>query len=306
MKIVFMGTPDIAAASLQAVLDAGYEVAAVFTQPDKPRNRGMKLAFSPVKELALAQGIPVYQPATLRSGAALEILREIGPDLIAVVAYGRIIPNEIIDLPQYGCVNIHASLLPKYRGSAPVQWSVLNGDAVTGLTSMYIAEKLDSGDMIYKVETPIGEFETSGALFARLCPMAGALLVKTIRDIASGVAPRTRQDEREATQAPMLSKDMSPIDWDRPPRAIVKQICGLDPWPCATMAVGETVFKVSGAAYTENRTHKTPGSVVSAGKAGIEMACANGETLLITVLQAPGGKRMAAADYLRGHPLEVD
>jgi methionyl-tRNA formyltransferase len=173
MKIVFMGTPDIAAASLRALLESGYEVAAVFTQPDKPRNRGMRLSFSPVKELALARGIPVYQPATLRDGEALEILREIGPNLIAVVAYGRIIPNEIIDLAPLGCINIHASLLPRYRGSAPVQWSVLNGDETTGLTSMYIAEKLDSGDMIYQVETPIGEFETSGALFDRLCPWRG-------------------------------------------------------------------------------------------------------------------------------------
>ncbi|MGI6029427.1 MAG: methionyl-tRNA formyltransferase [Candidatus Heteroscillospira sp.] len=305
MKIVFMGTPDIAAASLKALIDADYDIAAVFTQPDKPRNRGMKLGFSPVKELAVEHGIPVYQPASLRDGEAEALLRSIAPDLIAVVAYGRIIPTEIIEIPPLGCINIHASLLPKYRGSAPVQWSVLNGDKYAGLTSMHIAPALDSGDMIYTAKTEIGEFETSGELFDRLCPMGGELLVKTIRALEDGTAPREPQNEAEATLAPMLSRDMSPIDWNKTPREIVKHICGLHPWPCATMTVGGTVFKVHAAAYTENHTDKAPGSVVSAGKQGLEMACANGETLVITQLQAPGGKRMAAADYLRGHPIEV-
>ena len=305
MKIVFMGTPDIAAASLKAVIEAGFEVAAVFTQPDKPRNRGMKLSFSPVKELALEHDIPVYQPATLKDGEALGVLRDIAPDLIAVVAYGRLIPNEIIELPRLGCINIHASLLPKYRGSAPVQWSVLNGDKYAGLTSMHIAPRLDAGDMIYKSQTEIGEFETSGELFDRLCPMGGELLVKTINDLEAGIAPREPQDEAQATHAPMLSREMSPIDWNKTPREIVKHICGMDPWPSATMTIGDVTFKVYGAEYTENKTNKAPGSVVSAGKKGIEMACADGATLMITRLQAPGGKRMAAADYLRGHPIEV-
>lgn len=304
MKIVFMGTPDIAAASLKAVLEAGHQVVGVFTQPDKPRSR-MKLSFSPVKELALEWNIPVYQPETLRDGEAERVLRSLDPELIAVVAYGRIIPGSIIELPKYGCINIHASLLPKYRGSAPVQWSVLNGDQYAGLTSMYIAPELDSGDMIYKTETEIGEFETSGELFERLCPMAGELLVRTIRDIGEGVAPREAQNSAEATHAPMLSREMSPIDWNKTPREIVKHICGLDPWPGATMEAGGTVFKVFGAEYTPNTTTKAPGSIVSAGKKGIEMACAGGQTLMITRLQAPGGKRMAAADYLRGHPIEV-
>lgn len=305
MKLVFMGTPDIASASLRAVLDAGFEVAAVFTQPDRPKNRGMKLQYSPVKALAIENDIPVYQPATLRDGQAERELRAINPDLIAVVAYGKIIPTEIIAIPPLGCINIHASLLPKYRGSAPIQWSVLNGDRITGLTSMYIAPELDSGDMIYKVETEIGEFETSGELFDRMCPLAGELLVKTICGIRSGQAPREAQNPAEATLAPMLSRDMSPIDWNKPPREIVKHICGLDPWPCATMTIGGVTFKVYGAEYTGRRTAKAPGSIVSAGKAGIEIACAGGETLTITRIQASGGKRMAAADYLRGHPIEV-
>ena len=304
MRIVFMGTPDIAAASLDAVLAAGYQVVGVFTQPDKPRSR-MKMSFSPVKELALAHNIPVYQPETLKDGGALHILQELKPDLIAVVAYGRIIPKDIIDLPHYGCINIHASLLPKYRGSAPVQWSVLNGDKYAGLTSMHIAPALDSGDMIYKTQTEIGEFESSGELFERLCPMAGELLVRTIRDLEAGTAPREKQNEEEATQAHMLSREMSPIDWTKQPREIVKHICGLNPWPCATMELGGTVFKVYGAQYTENRTDKQPGAVVTADKRGIEIACSGGQTLRITQLQTPGGKRMAAADYLRGHPIEV-
>ena len=305
MKTVFMGTPQIAAASLKAVIEAGFEVAAVFTQPDRPKNRGMKLAFSPVKELALEHGIPVYQPETLRGGEAEQLLRSIAPDIAAVVAYGRIIPESMISIPRYGFINIHASLLPKYRGSAPVQWAVLNGDRTTGLTSMYIAPELDSGDMIYKCETEIGEFETSGELFERLCPMSGELLVRTMRGIEAGTAPREPQDGSKATLAPMLSRSMSPIDWSKSPREIVKHICGLDPWPCATMEINGAVFKVYGAEYTDHSTDKAPGTIISAGPRGIEFAAGGGKTLLVTKLQAPGGKRMVAADYLRGHPIEA-
>lgn len=304
MKIVFMGTPQIAAASLQALIDAKYDVAAVFTQPDKPKNRGMKMLMTPVKELALANDIPVYQPNSLRDGTAYETLKDIAPDLIAVVAFGKLIPDDIIDLAPLGCINIHASLLPKYRGSAPIQWSVLNGDAVTGLTSMYIETELDAGDMIYKSELEIGEFETSGELFERMCPVGGELLVKTVRDIEAKIAPRTAQEHAKSTHAPMLSRDMSPINWDRTPREIVKHICGLDPWPAATMQIGEAVFKVYGAEYTENTTDKPAGKVVSTGKEGIEMSCAGGKTLMITTIQAAGKKRMAASDYLRGNPIE--
>ena len=305
MKIVFMGTPDIAAESLRAVIDAGYEVAAVFTQPDRPKNRGMKLQHTPVKVLAIENNITVCQPATLRDGEAQRVLGKIKPDLIAVVAYGRIIPTDIIEIPTLGCINIHASLLPKYRGSAPIQWSVLNGETITGMTSMYIAPELDSGDMIFKVETEIGEFETSGELFERMCPMGGELLVKTIRAIENGKAPRESQNHSAATYAPMLSREMCPIDWNKTPREVVKHICGLDPWPAATMTIGDVIFKVYGAEYTNNKTAKMPGSIVSVNKGGIEFACLGGQTLIITCIQAPGGKRMAASDYLRGHPIEV-
>ena len=301
MRIVFMGTPDFAAASLQKLIDEGFDVVGVFTQPDKPRGRGMELSFSPVKELALRAGLPVYQPEKMRDGTALAILRELRPDILVVVAYGRILPDDMLALPRCGAVNVHGSLLPKYRGAAPIQWAVLNGDSVTGVSTMFLASEMDAGDIIYTDETEIGEFETAGELFDRLMDMGAKLLVKTLRAIEDGSAPRTPQDHTQATYVKMLDKSISPIDWNKRPREIVKHIYGLQPWPVATMELEGKTFRVFGAAYTENRTEKTPGSVVSAGDAGIEIACADGQTLLVTELQAPGKKRMRAGDFLRGH-----
>jgi len=301
-----MGTPDFAAASLRQLLESQHEVVGVFSQPDKPSKRGMKTSFSPVKALALERGIPVYQPESMRDGTALAILKELQPDLIAVVAYGRILPREMLDLPPLGCVNVHGSLLPKYRGSAPIQRAVLNGDTVTGVTTMYLAPEMDAGDMLLFDKTGIGEFETSGELSDRLSEMGAWLLLRTLDSIAAGTAVAVRQDESQATYAPRLTKDMSPIDWNRSPRAVVKQICGLQPWPVATATVQGREFRVFAAEYTNRRTDKAPGELISAGKAGIEIACADGETLLLTVIQAAGGKRMAAADYLRGHPITVE
>ena len=306
MRVVFMGTPDFAAASLQKLLDEGFEVAGVFTQPDKPKGRGMELCFSPVKELAVASGLPVYQPEKLRDGTALAVLQELQPDILVVVAYGRILPDELIALPKYGAVNVHGSLLPQYRGSAPIQWSVLNGDAVTGVTTMYLAHDMDAGDIIYTAETPIGEFETAGELFERLMHMGAELLVKTLRDIEAGTAPRTPQDPDKASYVKMLDKSLCPIDWNRTPRQIVKQICGLQPWPVATAELDGVTCKVFAAEYTDTRTDKAPGTPVAADKRGVEIACAGGETLRLTQLQAPGKKRMAAADYLRGHPIKLE
>ena len=301
MRIVFMGTPDFAAASLQKLIDEGFDVVGVFTQPDKPKGRGMELSFSPVKELALRAGLPVYQPEKMRDGTALAILRELRPDILVVVAYGRILPDDMLALPRCGAVNVHGSLLPKYRGAAPIQWAVLNGDSVTGVSTMFLASEMDAGDIIYTDETEIGEFETAGELFDRLMDMGAKLLVKTLRAIEDGSAPRTPQDHTQATYVKMLDKSISPIDWNKRPREIVKHIYGLQPWPVATMELEGKTFRVFGAAYTENRTEKTPGSVVSAGDAGIEIACADGQTLLVTELQAPGKKRMRAGDFLRGH-----
>lgn len=306
MRIVFMGTPDFAAASLKKLIDEKYDIAAVFTQPDKPRDRGMKLSYSPVKELALENNIPVYQPTKLRDGTATELIKSLRPDILVVVAYGRILPDDMLEVPKYGAINVHASLLPKYRGAAPIQWAVLNGDKITGVTTMYLASEMDTGDIIYTAETEIGEFETSGELFDRLMVMGAELLDRTLRDIEAGTAPRTPQDHSKASYVKMLDKSLSHIEWAKTPREIIKQIYGLQPWPVATAELDGKVFKIYSAEYTQNKTVKAPGSVVSAGKKGIEIACLGGETLLITELQAAGKKRMKASDYLLGHPIKVD
>lgn len=306
MRIVFMGTPDFAAASLKKLIDKKYDIAAVFTQPDKPRDRGMKLSYSPVKELALENNIPVYQPTKLRDGTATELIKSLDPDILVVVAYGRILPDDMLEVPKYGAINVHASLLPKYRGAAPIQWAVLNGDKITGVTTMYLASEMDTGDIIYTSETEIGEFETSGELFDRLMVMGAELLDRTLRDIEAGTAPRTPQDHSKASYVKMLDKSLSPIEWAKTPREVIKQIYGLQPWPVATAGLDGKVFKIYSAEYTQNKTDKAPGSVVSAGKKGIEIACLDGETVLITELQAAGKKRMKASDYLLGHPIKVD
>lgn len=306
MRIVFMGTPDFAAASLKKLIDKKYDIAAVFTQPDKPRDRGMKLSYSSVKELALENNIPVYQPTKLRDGTATELIKNLDPDILVVVAYGRILPDDMLEVPKYGAINVHASLLPKYRGAAPIQWAVLNGDKITGVTTMYLASEMDTGDIIYTAETEIGEFETSGELFDRLMIMGAELLDRTLRDIEAGTAPRTPQDHSKASYVKMLDKSLSPIEWAKTPREVIKQIYGLQPWPVATAELDGKVFKIYSAEYTQNKTDKAPGSVVSAGKKGIEIACLDGETVLITELQAAGKKRMKASDYLLGHPIKVD
>lgn len=306
MRVVFMGTPDFAAASLSELLEQGFDVVGVFTQPDKPKGRGMETGFSPVKEIAVEHDIPVFQPVKMRDGTALKQIEELRPDILAVVAYGRILPDDILAVPKYGTVNVHGSLLPKYRGAAPIQWSVINGDERTGVSTMFLASEMDAGDIIYTEETEIGEYETSGELFDRLKLMGARLLVKTLRDIDAGTAPRRAQEHEKATCAPMLDKSLSPIDWNRAPRVILKQIYGLQPWPVATMELEGAIYRVFAADYTDTKTDKTPGSVVSTDKGGIEIACAGGETLLIKELQAPGKKRMAAADFLRGHKLKID
>jgi len=306
MRVVFMGTPDFAAASLQKLMDERYDIVGVFTQPDKPKGRGMELSVSPVKAIASAHGLPVYQPENLRDGTAFGQIKALAPDIMVVVAYGKLLPPDILALPPLGCVNVHGSLLPKYRGCAPIQWAVLNGDAVTGVSTMYLSEGMDEGDIIYTAETGIGETETSGELFDRLMVMGAELLHRTLTDIFAGTAPRTPQNAAEATYTTMLDKSMCPIDWNRSPREIMKWIYGLRPWPVATAEIAEGVFRIFAGEKTAHRTNKAPGSVVAADSAGIEFACGGGETLLVTELQAPGKKRMRAADYLLGHPLKVD
>mgnify|MGYP002585505098 CR=1 FL=1 len=306
MRILFMGTPDFAVASLRRLVEDGHEICGVFTQPDRPKNRGHKLMFSPVKQYAVEQGLTVYQPLKMKDGTALATVRELNPELIVVAAYGRILPEDILNTPKYGSINVHSSLLPKYRGAAPIQWAVLNGDAVTGVSTMYLDREMDTGDVIYTTQTSVGEFETAGELFDRLAVMGADLLVRTLRDIAAGTAPRTPQDHSQATYTRPLTRDDSPIDWDQNPRAIIKHICGLEPWPVATAELGGQTFKIHAADYSERTTHKAPGTIVAAGKDGVTVACAGGQTVRITQLQAPGKKRMSAADYLLGHTLPVE
>lgn len=306
MRIVFMGTPDFASASLKKLIDERFDVVGVFTQPDKPKGRGMELCASPVKELALENGLPVFQPVKMRDGTALAQIKALEPDILVVVAYGRILPDDILAVPKYGAINVHGSLLPKYRGAAPIQWAVLNGDKITGVTTMYLASEMDTGDIIYTAETEIGEYETSGELFDRLKDMGAELLVKTLRDIDAGIAPRAPQDHSKASYVTMLDKSICPIDWNKTPREVLKHIYGLQPWPVATMELEGKTVRVFAAKYTDGKTEKVPGAVVSTDKGGLEIACAGGETLLITELQAPGKKRMGAEDYLRGHQIKVE
>ena len=290
MRIVFMGTPDFASASLKKLIDEKFDVVGVFTQPDKPKGRGL----------------PVFQPVKMRDGTALAQIKALEPDILVVVAYGRILPDDILAVPKYGAINVHGSLLPKYRGAAPIQWAVLNGDKITGVTTMYLASEMDTGDIIYTAETEIGEYETSGELFDRLKDMGAELLVKTLRDIDAGTAPRAPQDHSKASYVTMLDKSICPIDWNKTPREVLKHIYGLQPWPVATMELEGKTVRVFAAKYTDGKTEKVPGAVVSTDKGGLEIACADGETLLITELQAPGKKRMGAEDYLRGHQIKVE
>ncbi|MGE4485054.1 MAG: methionyl-tRNA formyltransferase [Oscillospiraceae bacterium] len=302
MRILFMGTPDFAAASLGALYRAGFDVVGVFTQPDKPKNRGMKLEASPVKKMALEYGTPVFQPLKLRDASVIEDIKKLEPDLIAVVAYGKILPKNMLDIPPLGCINIHGSVLPSYRGSAPIQWAVLNGEKTTGVTAMYMAEEMDAGDIIAVKETEIGHNETSGELFDRLMVIGADLLVETVRNIERGNVGRTPQNHDEATFAPPIKKELCPIDWSKTSGEILCKIRGLNPWPVATAKIAGTEFKIYTAERAENPSGKQCGTVFSADSKGISIACADG-AVRITELQAAGGKRMPAGDYLRGHPI---
>ena len=306
MRILFMGTPDFAVPSLKALIEAGHEICGVFTQPDKPKNRGMKLQAPPVKEVAITHEIPVYQPVSVKDGTALEIIEQLAPELIVVAAYGRILPNSILEYPEKGCINVHSSLLPKFRGAAPIHWAVISGETETGVTIMHMAQELDAGDIIDQVRTPIDPDESVEAVHDRLAELGGKLLVDVVAKIADGTATRTPQDSSQATYASMLSREMSKVDWDMPAKAIHDKIRGLSPWPAASTDVisGDTI-KLFGSVNTGETTSAHPGTIVSAGKQGIDIACGDGKILRIVQLQAAGGKRMAAADYLRGHPIEI-
>lgn len=306
MRILFMGTPDFAVASLRRLVEDGHEICGVFTQPDKPKNRGMKLIPSPVKEYALTRNLTVYQPLKARDGEAMSIVEQLAPELIVVAAYGKILPEELLNYPKYGSINVHSSLLPKYRGAAPINWAILNGEAETGVSIMYMAEALDAGDVIAQANTLIDPEEDAQTLTARLAELGAAALSETVTALAEGAATRTPQDESAFTYAPMLSRELSPIDWTRSAHAINCQIRGLIPWPAAStdIVTGETM-KVFRSKETGEETTANPGTILSADKRGIAVACGDGKVLCLTEIQALGGKRMAAADYLRGHPIQL-
>lgn len=302
MRIAFMGTPDFAVLHLKSLYDDGHDIAGVFTQPDKPRNRGMKLGQCPVKGLAIERGTPVFQPDSLNDDVA-RLIGELQCELIAVVAYGKLLPAKILDIPPLGCINIHASLLPKLRGAAPIQWAVLNGEKETGVTSMYISEELDSGDIILAARTEIGEDETAGELYGRLKGIGADLLSRTITDISNGAAERVAQDSSLATYAPQLSKSISSIDWNKTAYEVKCKVRGLNPWPVATMVINGEILKVFSVDISGSGPGKPPGGITQTRSGGIEVACADG-TVTIGELQAPGGKRMTAAEYLRGHRVQ--
>ena len=304
MRGVFMGTPDIAATCLKKILGDGFEVVGVYTQPDRPKNRGMKLTASPVKEVALAHNIPVFQPENFKEDETVAQLRALQPDVCAVVAYGQILPQRVLDVPARGCINIHASVLPRYRGSAPYQWAVLDGLKETGVTAMYLCRKMDAGDIIDVAKTPIGENETAGELLDRLAVLGADLLSKTLTRFAEGEVTSVPQDEALVTYAPMLSKDLSPIDFTKTAQQVHDHVRGLNPWPVATMELSGKRFKVYSTVIVEGDPKAQPGTVLGLTKKGLRIACGEG-AVEIRVLQAEGGKRMNAPDYFRGHPLEV-
>lgn len=305
MRILFMGTPEFAVASLKRLVEDGHTICGVITQPDKPKNRGMKLIPTPVKECAMSYGISVFQPLKARDGEAMGIVRQLDPELIVVAAYGKILSEDLLNYPKYGSINVHSSLLPKYRGAAPINWAILNGEAETGVSIMYMAAALDAGDVITQVRTPIGPDEDAQALTVRLAMLGAEALSGTVAALENGTAARTPQDESAFTYAPMLSRELSLIDWTRSAHAINCQIRGLIPWPAAsTDAIADQPMKIFHSVETGEDTSAQPGTVLSADKRGISVACGDGKVLCLTEIQVTGGKRMSAADYLRGHPIQ--
>lgn len=297
MNIVFMGTPDFAVPCLQKLLDAGYPVTGVFTQPDKPKGRGYKLVPPPVKELAVVHQIPVFQPTSLRNDESFEMIKNCAPDLIVVVAYGKILPKRVLELPRYGCINVHASLLPKYRGAGPIQWAILNGESETGITTMFMGEGLDTGDMLEQVKTPIGENETADELYTRLSKMGAETLLVTLQKLEADALLRTPQDDSLSCYAPILDKSLCPLDFNKTAREIHNQIRGLSSWPAAT-----TTYKGKRLKVYESRLvtqSGEPGEILDSKR--FIVACKEGAVELVSV-QYEGGRRMAGDAFLRGRP----
>lgn len=306
MKVIFMGTPDFSVGTLEALIEAGHEVALVVTQPDKPKGRGGKMQYTPVKEVAVAHNIPVYQPKRIREPECIEELRKYNADIMVVIAFGQILPKEILEMTPYGCVNVHASLLPSYRGAAPIQWAVINGEKVSGVTTMQMNEGLDTGDMLLKVEIPLDEKETGGSLHDKLAEAGARLCVETLDALKAGTVTPEKQGDSPTAYAKILDKHMGKIDWKMSAKEIERLIRGLNPWPSAYTRWNENDkgMKIWEAEVAEGQTDKAAGTVVEVAKDGFFVQTGDG-LLKITALQIPGKKRMDAAAFLRGYQMET-
>ncbi|GAA0861079.1 methionyl-tRNA formyltransferase [Paraclostridium tenue] len=305
MKIVFMGTPEFAVPCLQKIIDEGHEVLAVVTQPDKPKGRGKKLAMPPVKELALKYNIDVYQPVKAREEAFVEKLKEINPELIVVVAFGQILPKSILDIPKFGCVNVHASLLPKYRGAAPLNWVIINGEEKTGVTTMYMDVGLDTGDMILKSEIPLDDEITAGELHDKMMIDGANVLKETIDLIAQGKAPREKQNDDETCYSPIMDKTLGNIDWNKSAKDIHNLVRGVNPWPSAYTTYENQTMKIWKTKVVDKNSDKAPGTILKVDKDGIEVNTGNG-VIQISEIQMSGKKRMVVSEYIKGNTISTD
>ncbi|WP_058485312.1 methionyl-tRNA formyltransferase [Defluviitalea phaphyphila] len=305
MKVVFMGTPDFAVPSLQKLIDEKYDIAAVITQPDRPKGRGKKMMPPPVKVLALKYNIPVFQPEKVKNPEFIEKLRSIAPDLIIVIAFGQILPKEILDMPKFGCINVHGSLLPKYRGAAPIQWAIINGEKVTGVTTMFMDEGMDTGDIILKRELPIEEDDTAGDIHDKMSILGAELLKETLDNLIRGNIRREKQNDKEATYAPMLKKEMGLINWGETSEKIINLVRGLSPWPSAYTFYKDQMIKIWKVQnYNKNYKDNSIGEIVEVIKnKGIVVKTGDG-SVLITEIQAQNGRRMTVEEYLRGHDMK--
>lgn len=305
MKILYMGTPDFASHSLEVLIENGADVVGVFTRADTPKGRGMKMTFTPVKEVAVSHNIPVFQPNTLKEDGVFETIKELNPDIIIVVAYGRILPENILNIPKYGCINVHGSLLPKYRGAAPIQWAVLNGDKTTGVTTMYMSKGLDEGDMLLKDEIEILPKETSGELFERLKILGGQTLLKTIDALKNETVTRIPQNHDQATFAPMLSKDMGNLDFSETADQILCKIYGLNPWPSAYSTIDGNKFKIFDADKIDNVTNNYEVGTIFDVNDGLFVVCGENTAIKINEIQMVGKKRMPVREFLKGNKIEI-
>ncbi|GAA0707914.1 methionyl-tRNA formyltransferase [Paraclostridium ghonii] len=305
MKIVFMGTPEFAVPCLQKIIDEGHEVVSVVTQPDKPKGRGKKLAMPPVKELALKYDIPVYQPLKAREESFVETLKEINPELIVVVAFGQILPKSILDIPKYGCVNVHASLLPRYRGAAPLNWVIINGEEKTGVTTMYMDEGLDTGDMILKSEIPLDDEITAGELHDKMMIDGAQVLKETIDLISKGQASREKQNNEDTCYSPIMNKSLGNIDWNKSAKDIHNLIRGINPWPSAYTTYEAQTMKIWKTKVINKNSDKKPGTILSVDKEGIEVSTGEG-SIQIKEIQMSGKKRMEVHEYIKGNNINTD